>query len=773
MKNNSIGKIAMAQAGHPRSRFNLAHDVNTTASLGDLQPLQCQLMVPNSKATLDVESLVRAAPMPAPTFGRINYRMWSMFVPLDEIFPNFDAMMARQKVGRSGQNGPFEFMPLQVPTITPKRLAVALLLPGATYSGWVSDRLWPSPDDAKQWPTELSQINQWMQYTNNGHDSTLYTNLKGHFGNYFNGYLSMNLTDFDYIGDGFNAGRLWSDYFGGELSVNLYLPCAPFLKNLTGTTTTEEVEPANIDLDAADFVFIENMRDGLDDHRRAPALAVRLSSYGSRMYKLLRGLGYPVDFEDDETQLPLLPLLAWYRGYFELFGLSLFENFEQSACSKLIQYITNNNVSSFAGDESRMFFDTSSLLWDFFRELGNCYVTEDVDYVSQHLALAGTNADGQSGVGLSSDITKFVNGGKFIDTSYSPELFKMAVGSQVTSAGLVYNGVEHGALDEQIMKIFFRWTNRQTIDGADLEKNLRSLGLGQYVDEIKVDFIGYYNKSLSISDISATSDTYQDVNGQESGRFLGEYAGKSVTYDKSKNIQYETKKFGYWITYGAIVPESGYCQGYDPTIRAVKPFDFYTPELDSRGYEATTKGELFGTGHIMSRREDIGSHNEMFGVRPRYLNFKVARNIANGDFELHSRRSRYLPFMLDKLLPLNERRFRVTETKSYNRRALWSRYLDFDNTPIAGNVWRYAFRYGFLGNLNRIFVNAGKDLPPVFWWQEFDIDNTKWVYLDETRDNFIVHNIFNLQYYAPMLPRGASYATADDEAGANAAVSKA
>lgn len=768
MKNNSIGKIAVAQAGHPRSRFNLAHDVNTTASLGDLQPLQCQFMIPDSKATLDVESLVRAAPMPAPTFGRIDYKIWSMFVPMDEVWPNYDAMMARQKVGRSGVSTNTEFMPLQVPTISVKKLCCALLLNGASWSGWVSDFLYV-PHAAGQgyphvWPASLGEINQWMQYTTL-HESTLANNLKDFYSIFTN--TTAYLPHFDFTGKTFDIGKLWStDYLGddGFETNHVYIPASNAMQDFSS-------EP--IDLDTADFVFIANMRDGLDAHRRAPAFACRLSAYGARMYKLLTGLGYPINFDDDETEVSLLPLLAWYRGYFELFGLSLFENFEQSACSKVIQYLTNNNVAGFSGNgASNPYWDTGSLLWDFFRELGNCFVTEDVDYVSQHIAYAGTNADGQSGVGLSDNITKFVNGGKFIDTSLSPDLFKMAVGSVVTSAGLVYNGVEHGALDEQMMKIFYRWTNRQTIDGADLAKNLRSLGLGQYVDEIKVDFIGYYSKSLNISDISAVSDTYQNVDGKESGRFLGEYAGRSVTYDKSQNISWETKKAGYWISYGAIVPHSGYCQGYDSTIKAIKPFDFYTPELDSRGYEATNKSELFGYGHINSRAEDIGHPHSMFGVRPRYLNFKVARNVANGDFSLHSRRSTYLPFMLDKLLPINERKFFVDDVDDYSRRAPWLRYLDFNNTPIAGNIWRYAFRYGFMGNLNRIFVNRGGD-NPIGILSSPDVDNTMWIYCDDTRDNFILHNIFNFQYYAPMLPRGASYATADDEAVANASVSKA
>lgn len=760
MENNKIGKIAVAKAGHPRSRFNLAHDVNTTASFGDLQPLMCQFMVPDSKATLDVESLVRAAPMVAPSFGRIDYEHWSMFVPLDEVFPNYDAMMARQKIGRSGSSGSVEFMPSQLPTITPKKLAIALLLPGATCGAWVSE------SSSTYEPAKLSEIISWLQYIKD--DSTLGGNFKAKLEQYFD---NKNLPEFDFTGGTFNAGWLFGEEFAE--------PEAPFITDLNlelpiGTDPSDfDNENARLDIDTSDLVIMSNLISGLDSHPRSIALCFRLSSFGSRMYKILTGLGYPISLEDDTTEVSLLPLFAWYRAYFELFGLELYENFEQSACSKLIQQITNNNLLGFVGNGSgNPYFDTTSILWDFFRELGNCFVTDTVDYVSQHIETAGmTNVD-ESGNGLAQDILGFVNGGKFIDTTLSPNLFAMALATTRQEGALHYNGVNHGALDEQIMKIFYRWTNRQTVDGASLAKNLSDLGLGHYMDEIKVEYIGHFRKSLNISDIAATADTFQSVNGEQTGSHLGEFAGKSVTYDRSNTISWETKKAGYWVTLGAIVPHSGYCQAFDSTVKAVKPFDIYTPELDSRGYEATTKSELFGHGNIFSRKEDNGDPRTTFGLRPRYMNFKVTRNIANGDFSLHSRRSTYLPFMLDKILPINERRFQVIENGARHNKAVLARQLTFESTPIAGNIWRYAYRYGFMGNLNRIFKNNGF-LPPVLTaFGESLLDNTLWIYCDTTRDNFIVHNIFNLQYYAPMLPTGASYGTADDEAKANFAQEK-
>lgn len=751
MKNNEIGKIAVAQAGHPRSRFNLAHDVNTTAGFGDLQPLMCQFMVPNSKGTLDVESLVRAAPMVRPTFGRLDAKMWSMFVPLDEVFPNYDAMMARTRIGRSGSNGPVEFTPQQLPVTTPKKLA-ALILMGAECSCWISQ------SRTGMEPQTLEAVNEWIMYTEE-HSSTLAGNVRDYVNTL---WTEETLPNFDYSGVCLNFGSLFGTDFGGTGAFECKIPAG------TGPNSYP-----NISLDLADFVLIRNMAPAgeFDTHPRALAFAFRLSSYGCRMYKLLTGLGLPVSLEDDTTQVSLLPLLAWYRGYFELFGLSLFENFEESACSKLIQYITNNNAPHYELPSSG-WTDTNSVLWQFLRELGSCYVTEDVDYVSQHIATAGTGSFG-TGSQLLQQMTAFANGGRFIDTSLNPNLFSWATGTEQTSAGLHYNGVDHGALDEQILKIFFRWTNRQTIDGQDIEKNLRSLGLGHYVDEIKVDFIGYWSRPLNISDITATADTSQVVDGKQNGAPLGDFAGKSVTYDKSDNVVWETRKAGYWITYGAIVPRSGYCQAYDSTTTAVKPFDIYTPELDSRGYEATTKKELFGYGQIASRSSDVGNYDAVFGFRPRYMNFKITRNIANGDFSLHSRREQYLPFMLDKILPLNERIGVEVSDETYRRHMVWLRQLDFANTPIAGNIWRYAYRYGFMGMLNRIFVNS--DDAPEFTWNAGVslLNNSHWVYANLFADNFIWHNIFNFQYYAPMLPTGASYQTSDDEAAANAAVDKA
>ena len=101
MKSNRQKKIRLPKSGYNRSRFNWSHDVNTTFGWGEVQPTQCKLIVPNSKTMLSTQELVRLAPMVEPTFGRIKFKTFNQFVPIADLFSNYDAMMAQEPVSTS------------------------------------------------------------------------------------------------------------------------------------------------------------------------------------------------------------------------------------------------------------------------------------------------------------------------------------------------------------------------------------------------------------------------------------------------------------------------------------------------------------------------------------------------------------------------------------------------------------------------------------------------------------------------------------------------
>lgn len=63
MRTKELDKISVASSKRHSKRFDLSHDVNTTAMWGDCQPVCARLLVPNSDTTLKIDSLVRMAPL--------------------------------------------------------------------------------------------------------------------------------------------------------------------------------------------------------------------------------------------------------------------------------------------------------------------------------------------------------------------------------------------------------------------------------------------------------------------------------------------------------------------------------------------------------------------------------------------------------------------------------------------------------------------------------------------------------------------------------------
>ena len=97
MKTNSqFNRITIDTARSGREKFDLKHDVNTTASIGDTQPLCCRLLIPKSKTTLQMRHLIRMDPMVAPTYGTLKAKTWSMFVGMSDLIPkSFPALLTK------------------------------------------------------------------------------------------------------------------------------------------------------------------------------------------------------------------------------------------------------------------------------------------------------------------------------------------------------------------------------------------------------------------------------------------------------------------------------------------------------------------------------------------------------------------------------------------------------------------------------------------------------------------------------------------------------
>lgn len=789
MKANKQSKIVVPKSGFKRSRFNWSHDVNTTYSWGEMQPTQCKLLIPGSKTTMDTQTLIRLAPMVAPTFGRVKYKTYNQFVSLAEIMPNFDAMMAQEPVSTAYAT--------KVPTNLPSLLLGDLstwVFQGARGTLYFAEA--GTYDGQSMTAQQMADKGVYVtHYRNSPNDtsSSAYAAWQAHAINLF-GVSRPFATASDVwnnAGNGVlpsidgvvlrlqNFGTVYQSVFGANPSPSQVVLGARSSSDLCpvirSSNAADEFFPdykREVTMDSADFVLEGSFNYDSSDPTKVEyfALALELSDFGKRIRKILQGCGYQINLTST-AQVSILPLIATYKAYFDIFGLELYQGWETTYCAKLIKYIENNFAYSVrtnfvrSTSPSLATIDNSNLGIAFMlMEVANMWYTDDVDYVSAHLdKLAVSPA---VDVGSTSGFLDWtMNGliyGTHVNTNYgytNPDgtnwqqqpASQISSGTENSSPAPWTDDVRHTQLDSELLKRLYKWCNRNSILGRRIAELLRAQGLGKYVDECKSNYIGSTDTIVTISDVVSTAAT-QDAS-------LGEYGGKGLQYVNDKQLVFENDSYGYWITLCTVVPESGYTQGLDPTLTSLDKMNFYNPDFDAIGMEATPKWNVAHTNYIVGA---VDGGNLTFGFIPRYSKFKVCSNLCNGDFNRHNMRNTYLPYTLDKQLNVNDFSV-VAESYDEGQKVNFSVLNKSQRVyymPIAGNTWRYPTKYNWLGNFDRIFLRVGQrddaDLSAVnetgvIGWSDYN------------PDNFLSHSIVNLQCYAPMKPIEDSYGLEEPE----------
>lgn len=117
----NIGNISLGRSTK-RYTHDMSCDNNTTMSFGFFQPLYTQMMLKGDKISLSARQLVRLAPMPVPTFGRMKLVNHAVYVPFSDVYPAYDALLAKVNVSTSVKT----YIPTELPKIT-NSLLVAFL----------------------------------------------------------------------------------------------------------------------------------------------------------------------------------------------------------------------------------------------------------------------------------------------------------------------------------------------------------------------------------------------------------------------------------------------------------------------------------------------------------------------------------------------------------------------------------------------------------------------------------------------------------------------
>lgn len=80
---------------HKRNKFNFSHEHDTSLATGALVPVMCRPVLPGDVWDFEQECLVRAMPMIAPIFHRVNVYNQSFFVPMRAIWDDADEFFTR------------------------------------------------------------------------------------------------------------------------------------------------------------------------------------------------------------------------------------------------------------------------------------------------------------------------------------------------------------------------------------------------------------------------------------------------------------------------------------------------------------------------------------------------------------------------------------------------------------------------------------------------------------------------------------------------------
>lgn len=771
MRNNIQNDVKIESATTHVTKKDLSGSINNTYQIGRVGVLASRLLLADSHSMASPESLVQTTPLVSPCYAKQYYRQWHMFVPLEDVFKNYSALMTDKEISRNGT------------LITPTRFPYA-------PANWISSFV-----------LNGAKCTMWFQQVNKVGEP-LDSRTSEPIGEFFCGRdLSETIPLAARAGITASAGLgdlvdlaaqalQWQPDSDNIPTINpFYLNGVQYTLtsgNLVDKTfilpSLDEDESATDEMgydynsfstpESADYVYYKEIQAGTDDLpvKFVVAFCFRLSTWGAELFKVFKGLGYSTD-PDDVSAYSILPLIATFKAYWDIFGLNMWQNYESTRAGMLQTYYDNKADCNVSTDAT-----AKPLFYQFIRdELGQMWVTEKNDYISAHLpqpVIGGTNetplfglADVLEGTGDSGPSRVISTFQRDYEEVGQPDITLKDGHARISK-------IQHGYLDSEILKRMYKATNTQTQFGQLIVAQMKSQGLGTYLERTRTNYIGDFKVSLDVSGVTATSDTYQSAT--KDGRPLGSRAGKCVGYGKkNKKLWYRTDCVGWWIALDAITADSGWAQGVDLTNKVTRREEMYQPLYDGAGLKINNADVLIGhkdvclmsfTNEIPLASRSPAAHP--WGYMTRFAEFKVGRNTENGGFALKSRRNYFLTYDMNKLIFLDnllafDVKDKSTETVKYLRVA---RGVSLDDLPIAGNPYRFLARYPWLSNLGRIFANVGRSLPSfMLAGGALEFLRKAWEYVYLNDDNYIVQTDLWLKTWNTSIPIEDTYGTIDPE----------
>lgn len=730
-------KININKQSNKTYRHDYRVTNSTTNNFSFVQPVFCRMMMPQSKIKGSMGSFVRLAPMPFPTFGDIRLKNVARYIPIEDIFPAFASFISRKNYMQNLMDS--------IPYVPNSQLVAFLLQSSSTFK-FCSATTYTIPVGGPAMHSSEAPF----------HDVSLmpFDEYRMRFRDKI---LSGNECTIDYYDDSDNLVQTvnHTNLYANELVLaveNKTMTEQEAISAYAASTPADVLAAA----ESSDFVFVNYS----GSFTTSNIVCYKLTSQGRALRKIFLGLGYNLS-RDDNTNVSVLPLFAFYKAWFDEFYPSRGHlDWSDTACYKIIHMLSDKGVSNIVADASAG--EVYSSFLNFINtELANCWVTSDADFLSMHSStlydaslmddgIGDINTQPPSDVSVVKPVVNPLTGAS---SSFTPNSYPaISSSSNVTAVGikllLKLNG--YFSKDSVIGQRINTWM--QSHIGSDVLERYAS----------NSNRVADCSIPIEINDVDSLANTAALGSDPSFGSVLGAYSGKGIGNGKL-TFSWESKTFGYFIILQCVRAVTGYYQGTDTQLFALTPYQLPRADFDCLGYEITPRSAVW-TDNGISLRGDIkfnpssGSSannndyvingNRGFGYVPRYSGFKVAKNIVNGDLNLGSTKSSFAPYYLDREFKC--RRLVSTGVSSGSSAAYLS--VDASLLPRATTEWQYQQRHGYIGNYDRIFYNSSSPNEPYLPY--LSAINTYFA-----DDNFIVHNLTDFTEFNVLKPLSQSWQT--------------
>lgn len=470
------------------------------------------------------------------------------------------------------------------------------------------------------------------------------------------------------------------------------------------------------------------------------SIAFRFGPSSRRLRSVFIGLGYSLNI--DNTPVSFIPLLSFYKAWFDLYfpvrDLSWTDTtafklvrfiedyeygfiFDKTSFSKLANTSRYSAFLSFLKDVSEVFYVAPDDIVSIHRETPN---------LSKNSTLSYIDYDGQNGT---------------VTADASNELPYLPSGSNVSLISL------------QVLQRLTRFFNKGSVIGKRISEYVKVHFGADVANSLYKDafHISSFTFPLSVDDIFSTSDTFEQVSDTQSkGELLGSFAGKGIGFDKS-HFEFTAPSVGYFFVLGSISTPTGYYQGNSGDLYVTDFDTIPQASFDALGFELSPRGQFFGFNDIYlhgSSEPNYSNLGQGFGFVPRYTGLKYHKNIVNGDISRLGTSASLSPYHLNRILTPSSLELKSVEKNSGNKAKIVLTPKSV-NLPGSSTAWRYLTSQEWLGNYNRIFYNEG-DLYPR---RSYDIYGSF-----GPDDNFIVQTVFESKVTNTFKPLSQSFDTYEE-----------